>query len=230
MALFNSKRESTTLQSQGALESGLEKTKTSLFGKLNRLVRGKDMVDEAVLDELEEVLVTSDVGVQTTIDIIRSLEQRVARDKYVSTSELNDLIRSEISNLLLAQEADGSEGFDAPFDNRPHVVMIVGVNGVGKTTTIGKIAYRYKEAGKSVLLGAADTFRAAATEQLEIWAERAGVPIVKQGHGADPAAVAFDTLASAKSRDIDVVLIDTLGTSGEYLCIKDGKMTVLKSN
>ena len=211
MALFNSKRESTTLQSQGALESGLEKTKTSLFGKLNRLVRGKDMVDEAVLDELEEVLVTSDVGVQTTIDIIRSLEQRVAREKYVSTSELNDLIRSEISNLLLAQEADGSEGFDAPFDNRPHVVMIVGVNGVGKTTTIGKIAYRYKEAGKSVLLGAADTFRAAATEQLEIWAERAGVPIVKQGHGADPAAVAFDTLASAKSRDIDVVLIDTAG-------------------
>ena len=211
MALFNSKRESTTLQSQGALESGLEKTKTSLFGKLNRLVRGKDMVDEAVLDELEEVLVTSDVGVQTTIDIIRSLEQRVAREKYVSTSELNDLIRSEISNLLLAQEADGSEGFDAPLDNRPHVVMIVGVNGVGKTTTIGKIAYRYKEAGKSVLLGAADTFRAAATEQLEIWAERAGVPIVKQGHGADPAAVAFDTLASAKSRDIDVVLIDTAG-------------------
>ncbi|MCH8276764.1 MAG: signal recognition particle-docking protein FtsY [Bacteroidetes bacterium] len=211
MALFNSKKESTTLQSQGALESGLEKTKTSLLGKLNRLVRGKDMVDEAVLDELEEVLVTSDVGVQTTIDIIRSLEQRVARDKYVSTSELNDLIRSEISNLLLAQEADGSEGFDAPLDNRPHVVMIVGVNGVGKTTTIGKIAYRYKEAGKSVLLGAADTFRAAATEQLQIWAERAGVPIVKQGHGADPAAVAFDTLASAKSRDIDVVLIDTAG-------------------
>ena len=182
-----------------------------MFGKLNRLMRGKDQVDADVLDELEEILVTSDVGVQTTVDIIRNVEAKVARDKYVSTKELNDLIRGEISELLLRDSNNQVLGFEDALPNRPHVIMVVGVNGVGKTTSIGKIAYQYRMAGKSVLLGAADTFRAAATEQLDIWADRAGVPIVKQGHGSDPAAVAFDTLASAKSRDVDVVLIDTAG-------------------
>lgn len=182
-----------------------------MFGKLNRLMRGKDQVDADVLDELEEILVTSDVGVQTTVDIIRNVEAKVARDKYVSTKELNDLIRGEISELLLRDSNNQVLGFEDALPNRPHVIMVVGVNGVGKTTSIGKIAYQYRMAGKSVLLGAADTFRAAATEQLDIWADRAGVPIVKQGHGSDPAAVAFDTLASAKSGDVDVVLIDTAG-------------------
>lgn len=195
----------------GSLESSLEKTRTSIFGKLNRLVRGKDRVDADVLDELEEILVTSDVGVKTTLDIIRSVEARVAREKFVSTNELNGLIRREISELLLRDPNDQGRSFEAELPNKPHVIMIVGVNGVGKTTSIGKIAYQYKKAGKKVLLGAADTFRAAAIEQLDIWADRAGVPIVKQGHGSDPAAVAFDTLASAKSKDIDVVLIDTAG-------------------
>ena len=196
---------------QGALESGLEKTRLSMFGKLNRLMRGKDQVDADVLDELEEILVTSDVGVQTTVDIIRNVEAKVARDKYVSTTELNGLIRGEISELLLRDSNNQVLGFEDALPIRPHVIMVVGVNGVGKTTSIGKIAYQYRMAGKSVLLGAADTFRAAATEQLDIWADRAGVPIVKQGHGSDPAAVAFDTLASAKSRNVDVVLIDTAG-------------------
>jgi len=182
-----------------------------MFGKLNRLMRGKDQVDADVLDELEEILVTSDVGVQTTVDIIRNVEAKVARDKYVSTTELNALIRGEISELLLRDSNNQVLGFEDALPNRPHVIMVVGVNGVGKTTSIGKIAYQYRMAGKSVLLGAADTFRAAATEQLDIWADRAGVPIVKQGHGSDPAAVAFDTLASAKSRNADVVLIDTAG-------------------
>ncbi|MBO6574220.1 MAG: signal recognition particle-docking protein FtsY [Rhodothermales bacterium] len=205
MALFGSKTEDKTL------EAGLEKTKSSLFGKINRLVRGKDTVDETVLDDLEEALVTSDVGVQTTVDIIGKVEERVARDKYVSTRELQQLIRDEISSLLLDNAPEAPADFDAPLPNKPHVVMVVGVNGVGKTTSIGKIAHRYKQAGKSVLLGAGDTFRAAATEQLDIWAERVGVPIIKQGHGADPAAVAFDTIAAAKSRMADVVLLDTAG-------------------
>lgn len=209
MALF--KKNGPTSEAQDHLESGLEKTRTSMFGKLNRLVRGKDEVDAELLDDLEEVLVSSDVGVTTTVDIIRSVEDRVARDKYVSTSELNGLIRSEISDLLLRDAPEQPADFSSPLPNKPHVIMVVGVNGVGKTTSIGKMAYQYKMAGKSVLLGAADTFRAAATEQLDIWAERAGVPIVKQGHGSDPAAVAFDTLASAKSKDVDVVLVDTAG-------------------
>jgi fused signal recognition particle receptor len=196
---------------RASLEAGLEKTRTSLFGKLNKLVRGKDQVDEDILDELEEALVTSDVGVKTTVDIIRRVEERVARDKYVSTADLQSLIRSEIAALLLESRPDRAADFDAELPNRPHVIMVVGVNGVGKTTTIGKIAWHHRQAGRSVLLGAADTFRAAATEQLDIWAERAGVPIIKQGHGADPAAVAFDTLAAARSRDAEVVLIDTAG-------------------
>lgn len=196
---------------QEQLEEGLEKTKSSFFGKIDRLVRGKDTVDDETLDELEEVLVTSDVGVTTTLDIIKEVEERVARDQYVSAKELDALIRDEIARLMLEHASERPADFDAPLAHKPHVIMVVGVNGVGKTTTIGKMAYRYRKAGKSVLMGAADTFRAAAIEQLGIWADRAGVPIIKQKHGADPAAVAFDTLASAKSRDIDVVLIDTAG-------------------
>ena len=191
------------------LEAGLEKTRTSFFGKLNVLVRGKDRVDDEVLDDLEEVLVTSDVGVRTTVDIIERLQERVARDKYVSSDELHTIMRDEIAALL------DDHGIDLPTDfdtgHKPHVIMVVGVNGVGKTTTIGKMAHRFREAGASVVLGAADTFRAAATEQLEIWAGRAGVPLIKQGHGADPAAVAFDTLAAAVKRGADVVIIDTAG-------------------
>ncbi|ACY49250.1 signal recognition particle-docking protein FtsY [Rhodothermus marinus] len=193
------------------LEEGLEKTRTSLLGKLDRLIRGKDQVDDEVLDQLEELLITSDVGVKTTLEIIRRVEARVARDKYVSTRELNAIIRDEIAQLLLDHAPERPADFDAPLPHKPYVIMVVGVNGVGKTTTIGKLAYRYREAGKSVLLGAADTFRAAAIEQLEIWAERAGVPLIKQHPGADPAAVAFDTLAAAKSRGVDVVIIDTAG-------------------
>jgi len=205
MGLFDKKKE------QESLESGLEKTRSSFFGKLNKMVRGRDQVDEDILDDLEELLVTSDVGVKTTVDIIRQVEERVSRDKFVSISDLNSLIRNEVSNLLLSDLPEQPIDFAAPLPNSPHVIMIVGVNGVGKTTTIGKMAAGYKEAGKSVLLGAADTFRAAATEQLEIWAERAGVEIIKQGHGADPASVAFDTLAAANTRSSDVVLIDTAG-------------------
>ncbi|MBN8587760.1 MAG: signal recognition particle-docking protein FtsY [Rhodothermia bacterium] len=193
------------------LEQGLEKTRTSFLGKLNTMIRGKDKVDEEVLDELEGILVTSDVGVKTTIEIIQKIEERVARDKYVNTADLNGIIRSEVANLLLGSSANRPAEFGAPLPNKPHVIMVVGVNGVGKTTSIGKMAYRYKEAGKQVVLGAADTFRAAATEQLAIWADRVGVPIIKQGQGADPAAVAFDTLAAAKKLGADVVLIDTAG-------------------
>ncbi|MFT5141922.1 MAG: fused signal recognition particle receptor [Rhodothermales bacterium] len=196
---------------QETLEAGLEKTRSSLFGKLNRLVRGKDTVDDDILDKLEEVLVTSDVGVKTTLEIIGKVEERVARDRFVSTSELQKLIRDEITRLLLENAPERAADFDAPLPNKPHIVMVVGVNGVGKTTSIGKMAWSYKQAGKSVLLGAADTFRAAATEQLDIWAQRAGVPIIKQGYGADPAAVAFDTVAAAKAKNVDVALIDTAG-------------------
>ncbi len=208
MGLFDAfKRD----KQQQTLESGLEKTRTSLFGKISKMVAGKDVVDEEVLDDLEEVLVSSDVGVKTTVDIIHKIEARVARDKYVSTADLDQMVQDEIAALLLGDSPDRPVAFDAPLSNHPHVIMIVGVNGVGKTTSIGKLAARYKAAGRTVVLGAADTFRAAATEQLDIWAERAGVEIIKQGHGADPAAVAFDTLAAAKRRDADVVLIDTAG-------------------
>ena len=196
---------------QERLEEGLEKTRSSFLGKLNRIIRGKDTVDDEILDNLEEILVTSDVGVKTTLDIIQRVEERVAKDQYVSTHELNALIRAEVIDLMLSNVTERPAEFTVSFPYKPHVIMVVGVNGVGKTTSIGKIAYRYKEAGHHVLLGAADTFRAAATEQLDIWAQRAGVPIIKQGHGADPAAVAFDTLASATNRDADVVIIDTAG-------------------
>lgn len=212
MGIFDRfKKEERREAEQASLEAGLEKTRTSLFGKLNRLVRGKDQVDAEVLDELEEALVTSDVGVKTTVEIIRRVEERVARDRFVSAAELQGLIRDEITGLLQAHDRGLPADFDAPLPNRPHVIMVVGVNGVGKTTSIGKIAWHYREAGRTVLLGAADTFRAAATEQLDIWADRAGVEIVKQGHGADPAAVAFDTLAAAKARNTEIVIIDTAG-------------------
>jgi len=200
-----------TEEEQEKLDEGMDKTRSSFMGKLNRLVRGKDTVDAALLDDLEELLVTSDVGVDTTLDIIDHIEERVARDQYVSTKELNAMIREEVAMLMLDTEEERPADFDAELPNKPHVVMVVGVNGVGKTTTIGKMAYRYRQAGKSVLMGAGDTFRAAAIEQLEIWSERAGVPMIKQKHGSDPAAVAFDTIEAAVARDADVVLIDTAG-------------------
>ena len=211
MAFFDRLKTQERTPDQARLEEGLEKTRTSFFGKLNRLVRGKDSVDEDTLDALEEILVTSDVGVQTTLDIIQLVEERVARDSYVSTKELNAVIRDEMARLLLDHAPERPADFDAPLPQRPHVIMVVGVNGVGKTTTIGKLAYRYQQAGHNVLLGAADTFRAAAIEQLDVWAERAGVPVIKQKHGSDPAAVAFDTLESARRRDADVVIVDTAG-------------------
>ncbi|MCR4592210.1 MAG: signal recognition particle-docking protein FtsY [Bacteroidaceae bacterium] len=193
------------------LDHGLEKTKESFFGKLSRAVAGKSKVDDDVLDNLEEVLVTSDVGVDTTLNIIQRIEERVARDKYVSTSELNNILRDEISQLLTENNTDDTEGFKIPEGKKPYVIMVVGVNGVGKTTTIGKLAYQFKQAGYKVMLGAADTFRAAAVEQLVIWGERVGVPVVKQNMGSDPASVAYDTLNSAIANDMDVVLIDTAG-------------------
>ena len=193
------------------LDKGLEKTKESFFGKITRAVAGKSKVDDEVLDNLEEVLVTSDVGVDTTLNIIKRIEERVARDKYVTTSELNGILRDEIASLLTENNTDDTEGFTIPENKKPYVIMVVGVNGVGKTTTIGKLAYQFKKAGKKVFLGAADTFRAAAIEQLVIWSERVGVPIVKQNMGSDPASVAFDTLSSAVANGADVVLIDTAG-------------------
>ena len=193
------------------LNQGLEKTKQSFFSKLSRALVGKSSVDDEVLDNLEEILVTSDVGVDTTLEIIQRIEQRVARDKYVTTTELNHVLRDEIVGLLTESGAQDEQEFAIPSDKKPYVVMVVGVNGVGKTTTIGKLAYQFKKAGLKVYLGAADTFRAAAVEQLCIWGERVGVPVIKQNMGSDPASVAFDTLASALANDADVVLIDTAG-------------------
>lgn len=193
------------------LDKGLEKTKESFFGKLTRAVAGKSKVDDDVLDCLEEVLVTSDVGVDTTLDIIGRVERRVSRDKYVTVNELNGILREEIASLLIESNTEDTESFVLPEGKKPYVVMIVGVNGVGKTTTIGKLAYQFKKTGKKVYLGAADTFRAAAVEQLEIWSERVGAPVVKQKMGSDPASVAYDTLSSAVANDADIVLIDTAG-------------------
>ncbi|MBS7398701.1 MULTISPECIES: signal recognition particle-docking protein FtsY [Hallella] len=202
--LFSKKKKET-------LDQGLEKTKQSVFTKISRAIAGKSKVDDEVLDNLEEVLITSDVGVDTTLKIIRRIEERVARDKYVSTSELNGILKDEIASLLTENNTADASGWDLPTDHKPYVILVVGVNGVGKTTTIGKLAWQFKQAGKKVYLGAADTFRAAAVEQIQIWGDRVGVPVVKQQMGADPASVAFDTLQSAKANGADVVLIDTAG-------------------
>lgn len=198
-------------ETKETLDNGLAKTKESVFGKIARAVAGKSTVDEDVLDNLEEVLVTSDVGVETTLEIIRRIEERVARDKYINTSELNNILRDEIASLLTENNTEDAEGFIIPEGHKPYVILVVGVNGVGKTTTIGKLAYQFKQAGKSVYLGAADTFRAAAVEQLVIWGERVGVPVIKQQMGSDPASVAFDTVSSAVANNADVVIIDTAG-------------------
>lgn len=202
--LFGKKKKET-------LDKGLEKTKENVFSKLTRAVAGKSKVDDEVLDDLEEILVTSDVGVDTTIKIIRRIEERVARDKYVSTSELNSILKSEITALLTENNTGDNGEWALPENTHPYVILVVGVNGVGKTTTIGKLAWQFKQAGKKVYLGAADTFRAAAVEQIQIWGDRVGVPVVKQQMGADPASVAFDTLQSAKANGADVVIIDTAG-------------------
>jgi len=193
------------------LDKGLSKTKENVFSKLTRVVAGKSKVDEAVLDDLEEVLITSDVGVETTLKIISRIEKRIARDKYLDSKELSAILRDEIAGLLSGDDPEERSDFELPEGKQPYVVMVVGVNGVGKTTTIGKLAYHYKKNGKKVYLGAADTFRAAAVEQLTIWSERVGVPIVKQKMGADPASVAYDTLSSAVANQADVVIIDTAG-------------------
>ena len=193
------------------LDKGLSKTKQGVFSKLARAIAGKSKIDDDVLDNLEEVFITSDVGVETTLKILDRIEKRVARDKYVGSSELNKLLCEEITELLTESDSEVTNDFEVPEDKKPYVIMVVGVNGVGKTTTIGKLAYQYKKAGNKVVLGAADTFRAAAVEQLDIWGERTGVPVIKQKMGSDPASVAFDTISSAKANNADVVIIDTAG-------------------
>lgn len=202
--LFSSEKKET-------LDKGLEKSKTSFFSKLSKAVAGKSKVDDEVLDNLEDILISSDVGVNTTLKIITRIEERVSRDKYLGIDELNQILREEISALLSETKSGESTEFDIPKDKKPYVIMVVGVNGVGKTTTIGKLAHQFKKAGYSVVLGAADTFRAAAIDQLQIWADRVGVPIVRQQMGSDPASVAFDTLESAVAQKADVVIIDTAG-------------------
>lgn len=206
MGLFSTKKIT-----QDALSEGLEKTKNSLFSKIARAITGKSKVDADVLDSLEETLLSSDVGVETTLKIIERIEKRVAKEKYVNTSELNNILKSEIANLLAENGTDSLSSFSDIATEKPYVIMVVGVNGVGKTTTIGKLAHQFSKAGKKVYLGAADTFRAAAVEQLSIWGERTNVPVIKQHMGADPASVAFDTLKSAITNNADVVIIDTAG-------------------
>ena len=202
--IFSSEKKET-------LDKGLEKTKSSFFGKLSKAVAGKSKVDDEVLDNLEEVLVSSDVGVNTTLKVIERIEQRVAKDKYLGTDELNQILREEIAALLSETNSGEATDFSIPQDKKPYVMMVVGVNGVGKTTTIGKLASQFKKQGLKVVLGAADTFRAAAIDQLQVWADRVDVPLVKQSMGSDPASVAFDTLKSAVTQDADVVIIDTAG-------------------
>ena len=202
--LFSSEKKET-------LDKGLEKSKTSFFDKLTRAIAGKSKVDDSILDELEGVLVSSDVGVATTLKIIERIEKRVAEDKYVGTQELNKILREEIAALLSQTERGEAVDFYVPAERKPYVIMVVGVNGAGKTTTIGKLAYQFKKKGLKVVLGAADTFRAAAIDQLQVWADRVGVPLVKQQTGSDPASVAYDTLSSALSQEADVVIIDTAG-------------------
>jgi fused signal recognition particle receptor len=193
------------------LDKGLSKTKESVFSKLTRVIAGKSKVDEDVLDELEEVLITSDVGVETTLKIISRIEKRIAHEKYIDSKELTHTLRDEIASMLADNNTEEPAGFELPEEQKPYVIMVVGVNGVGKTTTIGKLAYHFKKAGKKVYLGAADTFRAAAVEQLTIWSERVEVPIIKQKMGSDPASVAYDTLSSAVANNADVIIIDTAG-------------------
>jgi len=207
MGLFSSFRKAKTED----LDKGLAKTKESVFMKLTRVVAGRSKVDDDVLDDLEEVLISSDVGVNTTLKIIERIQARVAKDKFLTTNELNTILREEIQALLIDDKLDKPNNLDVPDGVKPYVIMVVGVNGVGKTTTIGKLAYQFKKAGKNVVLGAADTFRAAAIDQLVVLSQRVGVPVVKQQMGSDPASVAFDTLASAKTQDADVVIIDTAG-------------------
>lgn len=211
MGLFSFLTKKKEKETKEDLDKGLEKTKTSVFSKITKAIMGKSTVDDEVLDNLEEILITSDVGVETTLKIIDRIQARVARDKYVGTNELNSILKEEIAALLQENESGDGTTFDIPADKKPYVIMVVGVNGVGKTTTIGKLAHNFKNAGKKVVLGASDTFRAAAVEQLQIWADRVGVPIVQQGMGADPASVAFDTIKSAVAQDADVVIIDTAG-------------------
>lgn len=200
-----------TKNKKETLDKGLSKTKQSVFTKISKAIVGKSKVDEEVLDNLEQILVEADVGVETTLKIIERIEGRVARDKYLGTAELNAILREEIMALMQENISDERESFDLPQSSTPYVIMVVGVNGVGKTTTIGKLAYQFKQAGKKVILGASDTFRAAAVDQLKIWSERVGVDMVTQGMGADPASVAFDTLKSAVAKQADVVIIDTAG-------------------
>ncbi len=203
--------EKLGLKKKETLDKGVEKSRDGLLNKIGKAFVGKDTVDDAILDDLEEILITSDVGVTTTIEIIKKIEARVAKDKYVSQQELQTMLREEIVDLLEDNAPDKPAEFDADFPVKPHVILVVGVNGVGKTTTIGKLAHLYKKAGKNVILGAADTFRAAAVNQLTIWSERADVPIIQQGQNADPASVAFDTVSAAKARNADVALVDTAG-------------------
>lgn len=224
MALFNifSKGKKETL------DKGLEKTKVNIFSKLSRAVAGKSQVDESVLDELEEVLISSDVGVETTIKIIDRIEERVAQDKYLNTDELTKILREEIAALLTDNNSTDVEDYSIPQDRNPYVIMVVGVNGVGKTTTIGKLAHQFKQKGLSVYLGAADTFRAAAVEQIIIWGERVGVPVIHQKMGSDPASVAFDTITSAKAKKADVVIIDTAGRLHNKLSLMN-ELTKIKN-
>lgn len=211
MGLFSFLKKDNAEQKQEVLDKGLSKTKESVFGKLKRAIAGKDKVDDEVLDNLEEALITSDVGVETTLRIIERIQQRVARDKYMNTQELHQILCDEVIALLAENNTEDFAELDVDTSENPYVILVVGVNGVGKTTTIGKLAYQFTKAGKKVYLGAADTFRAAAVEQLVIWGERVGVPVIKQKMGADPASVAYDTLASAKANKADVVIIDTAG-------------------
>ena len=211
--IFSSEKKESVLneQEKQTLDKGLEKSKISFFSKLTKAVAGKSKVDDEVLDNLEEILVSSDVGVNTTLKIITRIEKRVAEDKFLGTAELNQILREEIAGLLSETNSGEATEFVIPITTKPYVLMVVGVNGVGKTTTIGKLAYQFKKAGYKVVLGAADTFRAAAIDQLQIWADRVGVPIVRQNMGSDPASVAFDTLQSAVAQDADIVIIDTAG-------------------
>ncbi|MDO9373627.1 MAG: signal recognition particle-docking protein FtsY [Bacteroidota bacterium] len=215
-------------EQQETLDQGLQKTREGFFTKITKAIAGKSTVDEEVLDDVEDALVSADVGIETTVEIIERIEKRVARDKYVGTSELNAILKSEIENVLVSAPEDLSyENYELPAGHRPHVILVVGVNGVGKTTTIGKLAHNFSQAGKSVLLGAADTFRAAAVDQLTIWSERTNVPIVKKEMGSDPASVAYDTVISGVAKDVDVIIIDTAGRLHNKLHLMD-ELTKIK--